>query len=170
VKAELTEAQQATRNVTASLQPPAMEVESLWAAFSEPSRPLTEAGIEVDLEGKLPEALDPDVARTVYCVVREALGNVRRHADAKFVRVSTRAADGHLVVKVQDDGRGFQTRPVGDLVRDGHFGVASMHERMSLADGGFSITSRPGRGTIVRLEIALSNRSTPAAYIRLPKR
>ncbi|MFI0409318.1 sensor histidine kinase [Actinomadura sp. 3N508] len=88
----------------------------------------------------------------IVSIVREALANVERHADARHVTVSRDAAASTLVVR--DDGRGF-VPPAGDrldlLARDGHYGLIGMRERAHRIGGRLTVDGAPGRGTTVRL-------------------
>jgi signal transduction histidine kinase len=84
----------------------------------------------------------------VYRVAQEALHNALRHAAANRVDVTLRAVDGSLVLDVVDDGQGFDaTAPSRRL------GLASMRERARSAGGRLEVSSRPGAGTRVRLEV-----------------
>jgi PAS domain S-box-containing protein len=90
-------------------------------------------------------------------VVHEALTNVVKHAGARRVTISLTFALEHLRITVRDDGRGLQP------VRDGgaavpHFGLVGMHERAGIVGGTLTVSSAPGRGTIVRLDVPLSRR------------
>jgi signal transduction histidine kinase len=71
---------------------------------------------------------------------------VARHSGAGAATVSVRQMDGGLLLAVHDDGTGFNpAKPVSGR----HLGLASMRERVELADGTLDIESTPGRGTSV---------------------
>jgi two-component system, NarL family, sensor histidine kinase UhpB len=93
--------------------------------------------------------LGADEQIVVYRVVQEALNNVARHADAQTVNVELTRSDGRKVLRVTDDGRGFN-----DAVseHDG-LGVTGMRERARLAGGRLRVRSRPGAGTVVELTL-----------------
>ena len=93
--------------------------------------------------GALPLALE----EAFYRVALEALNNALRHAHARRVSVTLRAADGHLTLVVRDDGVGFRRR---DVAQQGGMGLGSMQKRMLKVGGSIRIVSRPGQGT--RLE------------------
>jgi signal transduction histidine kinase len=93
----------------------------------------------------------PAVVAAALCHgVREALTNVVRHAGVDEATVSVRRDDlGAVVVEVRDDGAGFDP----EHVSDNRYGVTrSLVARMVRAGGHTRITSRPGRGTAVRME------------------
>jgi signal transduction histidine kinase len=88
--------------------------------------------------------LDAELESTVYRLVQEALTNVAKHAGASRVLVRLAESDGEVLIEVQDDGGGFDPNAVSP-----GFGVAGMHERVSLAGGTLSIESGD-QGTLLR--------------------
>jgi signal transduction histidine kinase/ligand-binding sensor domain-containing protein len=84
--------------------------------------------------------------------VREAVGNVLKHAAAKQVRITMRVESDTLDVCVEDDGVGFDTaRPAGV----GHDGLGNMARRMREAGGGVRLASAPGKGTLVTFRVPI---------------
>lgn len=164
---ELAGAQRSIKQVVGSLQAPEIELAGLMPALRDLVRPLAQLGVRAAVDGTVPDDLDPAIGITVFRAVQEAISNVRRHAQASFVEVRLKTADGNLVVEVADDGVGFDTRPISELVRKGHFGLAAIHDRVVFADGTMRLSSRPGLGTELRLEIPLrikmagTKRTTP---------
>jgi PAS domain S-box-containing protein len=95
-----------------------------------------------------------DVLSTAaYRIAQEALTNVARHADAKHVDVSLTRNDGHLVLSVADDGKGFDT---GKLSESEGLGVAGIRERASLVGGEVNVFSEPNKGTRVFFSVPLN--------------
>ena len=84
----------------------------------------------------------------VLHIIREALSNVIRHADAKHAEVSlVLQSNGEVMVMIDDDGVG-----VVDSVKDGqHYGVAMIKERANSLGGGLDVMPRRSGGTRVRL-------------------
>jgi signal transduction histidine kinase len=76
----------------------------------------------------------------VYSVVREALHNVVKHAQASTVTIAIDAVDGRLNFSVIDDGIGFDPAAAGP----GHMGLQSMRERIERMGGTISIESDLG--------------------------
>jgi len=94
-------------------------------------------------------ALPNDVQVQVLHIVQEALSNIRKHARARTVSLRVTQAPAWRF-DVIDDGIGFDaTTPVGDS----HVGVRIMTERARRIGGELSITSTPGRGTTVTLDL-----------------
>ena len=94
------------------------------------------------------DGLDEERHLVVYRVVQEGLSNVARHADATGVLVSVAADGAATVIRIDDDGAGFDQRgtPVG-------LGLAGMRERAVLAGGRLDVRTAPGRGTLVELRL-----------------
>jgi signal transduction histidine kinase len=94
----------------------------------------------VDLDGAIDE-LHPEVADFLLMALREALSNVVRHARADEVDVEVRAEGGALLLRVADDGIGF------DIGTGGGRGLAALEERAKLMGGWCEIGPRVTGGT-----------------------
>ena len=92
--------------------------------------------------------LSPEVEQCYYRVAQEALENVARHANARWVGVSLEQVGGHLTLTISDDGQGFAPES-SDL--DERLGIKGMRERANLIGGTLEVESGPDRGTTVRL-------------------
>lgn len=144
------------RQVMRALRPPVLEERGLDAALREHSLALEGAGgprcrVETDLASRPSR----EVEIVLYRVAQEAIANAIKHAAASNVWVSVRSEDGTARLVVRDDGVGFEPRETAELVRAGHYGLASMRERVEMAGGSLTIASRPGAGTT--LEAVLPN-------------
>ena len=93
--------------------------------------------------------LGADEQIVVYRVVQEALNNVAEHAGANAVTVELRRADGRKMLRVIDDGRGFND----GASKGSGLGITGMRERARLAGGRLRVRSRPGDGTVVELTL-----------------
>lgn len=81
-------------------------------------------------------------------IVREALTNVLRHAEARRVRLAIAFQARRVRVSVRDDGRGFDVTS-DDKPNDGHFGLIGMRERATQCGGRLVVRSAPRRGASV---------------------
>ncbi|MEX2101721.1 MAG: ATP-binding protein, partial [Actinomycetota bacterium] len=102
-----------------------------------------EATIDVDDLDEVDDATI-EVARQV---IREAIANTAKHADASTIRVALRTEPGTFVVEILDDGRGYDPASVRDA--PGHMGLSLIRERVAEAGGTFGIETAPGAGTRV---------------------
>jgi signal transduction histidine kinase len=93
--------------------------------------------------------LPDDVALSVYRVVQEALTNVVRHSGATRCQVEIVAGDGHVDVRVTDDGsrhgEGENAVPRAEAGQ----GVVGMRERAAQFGGELSAGPQPGGGWAV---------------------
>jgi two-component system nitrate/nitrite sensor histidine kinase NarX len=95
-----------------------------------------------DGETRLPPVVETEALR----ILQEALTNVRKHAQARQVRVSLQVGDELTQLIVEDDGIGF----VYDLNQDRkHFGLRIMRERAERLGGSFRVETAPDQGTRV---------------------
>jgi signal transduction histidine kinase len=102
--------------------------------------------------------LEGETEMMIYRMVQESLNNVVRHANAAQVWLELDFKPGGLQVKVRDDGRGFRV-PANrsEFPSSGHFGLLGMHERAELINAHLEISSSPGSGTVITIEIADKN-------------
>jgi signal transduction histidine kinase len=96
-------------------------------------------------------ALPSDREDAVFRVAQEALQNSLRHSGAEVVSVSLRTENGAVVLEVSDDGRGFDVTATRQTSR--RLGLSSMRARARESGGRLWVTSVPGSGTTVRLEL-----------------
>jgi len=108
--------------------------------------------VKLDVE-RVPSLVDEERALALFHIAREALSNVRRHSRATIVTVLLAPAEGGVLLRIADDGVGFDA----GQPRDGHFGLGNMEMRARTAGGRLSIESRPGRGTRVEAFVPLDS-------------
>lgn len=106
--------------------------------------------------GSVPDNMSRDTAICVYRIAQEALNNAIKHAGATVIELALTTDEGAVTLNVADDGVGFDdtssTAGVG-------LGLSSMQERAQLAGGVLRISSRPGKGTRVKLVVPLNGGS-----------
>lgn len=100
--------------------------------------------LEARLDWWLPEEpeFDPVQRAHVLAIVGEALANAARHGQARHVTVSAERENGHFVLTIADDGRGFED----DRPQNG-FGLRNMRDRARLLGGTLAVDSTRGLGT-----------------------
>lgn len=104
-------------------------------------------------------SLGAEQRRHVFLILKEAINNAARHAGATAVRLSVEVNSEGLRAEVSDNGCGFDisTTARSDSSSAGR-GLAGMARRAHELDGRVVVTSSPGTGTVVRLEVPLASR------------
>jgi signal transduction histidine kinase len=109
-----------------------------------------ETGIAYELHDRTTRRPTQDV-RTLLCRVgREALANVRKHADASRVDVHLESDGQGFSLTVRDDGGGFDAGQ-GLRVRPGHLGLPAMREQVEIIGGHLKLESQSGTGTALHV-------------------
>ncbi|MFE6287936.1 sensor histidine kinase [Streptomyces sp. NPDC057877] len=103
--------------------------------------------LPVHLHATIPPELPEPVELTAYYVVKEAISNVLKHADAHTMHVSLDHADGFLRLSVTDDGVG------GADAHGGGTGLLGLRHRVFAYDGELTVRSAPGEGTVVSVTL-----------------
>jgi signal transduction histidine kinase len=101
--------------------------------------------VPVDLQVMVPR-LPTTLETTGFFVVAEALTNVVKHAGASYVDVHVALRNGRLVIDVRDDGRGGADPARGT-------GLTGLLDRVEAAEGALRVSSPPGLGTTVHVEL-----------------
>jgi ligand-binding sensor domain-containing protein/signal transduction histidine kinase len=93
-------------------------------------------------------AIGPDFRRHAYLLFKEAVSNAARHSRCRRVEVEIGAGPQQLLLRVADDGAGFDAADAPD----GN-GLTTMSRRASELGGRLEIASRPGEGTVLTAEL-----------------
>ena len=147
------------RRISSELRPEMLEHLGLVSALTELTSSFSRvSGVAVERQfgHSLPE-LPAEVELAIYRIAQESLTNVARHAQAGRVVIALEPRHGSVVLRVADDGRGFDGAPIE------HGGLRSMRERALLVDGALAIKPAPEGGVEVRLEVPTSERVAAGA-------
>lgn len=106
------------------------------------------ADLDVRVSGATGAAVPPDVEVAIVRATKEALDNIALHGATDQAHVLVAMHGLRVTVTITDHGRGFEL----ERVTGGRGVKESIVQRMADAGGKASVTSEPGRGTIVRLE------------------
>ncbi|OWQ48307.1 hypothetical protein CDL60_06945 [Roseateles noduli] len=143
------------RAISADLELPELEPLALDAVAARVVRDFeakTRGAVIVTLE----TAVDPDppaplrIKTTLYRLLQESLANVFRHARGSRCRVELRSDAGGIRLAVDDDGPGFD--PAQARVHR-RLGLSGMRQRVESQGGTFGVTSAPGQGTRIRVDL-----------------
>ncbi|MFH0244982.1 GAF domain-containing sensor histidine kinase [Streptomyces sp. HK10] len=146
------EAADELRAAVVELRPAALEEDGLVAALRSQVQVLDRAHsarVVFDTEGvrALPAAQEEALLR----VAQEALHNALRHSGARRVAVLLARRGTGAVLRVADDGSGFDPSAVRRAGR--RLGLVSMRDRADGAGGTLRVDSEPGRGTVIEMEV-----------------
>ena len=159
---ELTRARELTdltleeaHSAIAALRPPVLDDLGLADGLASLARSIAQVQVRVaTVECRLPEHMEI----ALYRIAQEALQNVVKHAAARSAEVELRCDESRVLLRVTDDGRGFDVgaRQDNAAADEVSYGLRSMAERAELIGGRLSVTSRPGLGTIVTATVPLA--------------
>ena len=93
----------------------------------------------------------PRIHHAIVVIVREALTNIVKHANAELVSIRLERDSQSFMIAIEDDGKGFDP-DTSDTGR----GLSGMYERAERAGGVLSIDSALGKGTRIRMTIPVS--------------
>ena len=140
-------------SVMAELRPPLLDEYGLGAALGWYAEEFSRrTGIAVALrDGEDAAAgLRPEAAVALFRIAQEALNNVAKHAGARQVRIELAGDAEEIVMRVVDDGAGFDPAAAA---RGKRWGMKTMRERAEAAGGRLEVDSAPGAGTTVRASV-----------------
>jgi two-component system, NarL family, sensor histidine kinase UhpB len=153
-RGEVIEALESIGTIARGLRPPELDELGASRALEVHARHLTrDRRVTVEVEGDSVDAhLAPAGALAMYRILGEGLSNALEHGEPTRIRIRYRLAPGRVEIDLEDDGPGFDVG--GALLHpDRHLGVLRSHERARHAGGRLEITSAPGQGTRLHLEL-----------------
>ncbi|MET8553627.1 GAF domain-containing sensor histidine kinase [Streptomyces sp. NPDC004959] len=152
VAALAAEAADELRAAVVELRPAALDEDGLVATLRTQIRVLDRAhAAHVTFRGEGVRALPAAQEEALLRVAQEALHNALRHSGAAHVGVVLRRAGRGAVLRVTDDGGGFDARGVRRAGR--HLGLVSMRDRAAGVGGSLTVDSAPGKGTTIEMEV-----------------
>ena len=99
-----------------------------------------------------PVFLDSQKELVLFRIVQEALNNIMKHAAAQKIEITMNYLKNHVEMLIKDDGRGF----VNDSSMLKGTGIANMNRRAGMLNGHCNVTSIPGDGTQIKIEIPIN--------------
>ncbi len=108
--------------------------------------------------------LSKDKEIALYYIAQEALNNVLRHAHANSVLVTIKQGKRNVILRIQDDGAGFDPR----TVERGGMGLRNMKERALQINGKLNLLSKPGQGTKIVITVGKDPSVKPLERRRRP--
>ncbi|MGW1499715.1 GAF domain-containing sensor histidine kinase [Streptomyces mirabilis] len=146
------EATEELRAAVIELRPAALDEDGLVATLRTQIQVLDRAhSARVTFAGHGVRALPAAQEEAVLRVAQEALHNALRHSGAGRVDVTLEKRGTGTVLRVSDDGSGFEPTAIRAAGR--HLGLVSMRDRSSGVGGTLSVESAPGKGTTIEMEV-----------------
>ena len=129
------------------LRPVALDLEGLTPAIAMYlEHSAKETGWSWEVIDELDEEPAADERVSFYRIAQEAVSNARKHANATHLDVRLTSVDGGLLLRIVDDGDGFES---SEKPPPGHMGLATVTERAELAGGWCKLRSSVGEGTVL---------------------
>ncbi|MBT7995435.1 MAG: HAMP domain-containing protein [Bacteroidetes bacterium] len=144
------------RRISNNLMPAALAEFGIAAALRLLSEEMGEKkDLEVYFKSKGEFTLLTSQAKTyLFRIAQEALNNVIKHANAKSIKLSLMQNDFKVVLKIEDDGCGFDPQNIQSISSNGLY---NMRERVNLLQGSLEIFSLAGKGTQISVTIPIDN-------------
>ncbi len=104
----------------------------------------------------LPENLPEAMELNLFRIAQEGITNIEKHAQARTARLQITLQDKSLLLKIQDDGRGFR---VDAKKRNGKWrgiGLTNIRERAAALGGTCQVESAPKKGTCITVRVPLT--------------
>ena len=154
-----TQALHQVRNMLFDLRHVALETQGLCAAlriYVERQRDTNHVNLHLDIDS-LTTRFAPKVEAALFSIVQEAVGNAKKHAQAKNIWITAQQTRDTVTLNVRDDGRGFDLLRVQEAyAQRGNLGLLNMKERAEMCNAKLMIDSKPGKGTLVALTMPLN--------------
>lgn len=152
---------ESVRRISTELRPQILDDLGLvaaieWAAEEFEARTGAKCRLDLPLDDLV---VDPTLATAIFRIFQESLTNIARHATATEVGVRLARENGGLILEVHDNGKGLPTDAISGTTS---LGILGMQERAALLGGELSVTSRPGKGTTVKVRIPETDRGKAA--------
>ena len=153
IENSLDEANTELRELIANFRAPTHDQNLLDAIEKIVSQFRNETGIKTYLQKEWSNASLPGEMETqILRIIQEALWNIRKHSDAKTVRIMIRdGMEGKCHILIEDDGVGINEQAYGSPGE--HIGLTIMKERTARLGGELRVESEPGEGTRIVLEL-----------------
>jgi len=158
------------RHMLFTLRPLVLENQGLGPALEQLAEKMKETHgqpVAVRVSKEAERVLDSQQQGPIFYIVEEAVGNARKHAQAKLITVTVNRQEDVVVVQIVDNGVGFDTSAVeANYDSRGSLGMVNLKERTELLGGSLRIESKLGRGTTVTVIVPAKESPTQGSRDR----
>ena len=96
----------------------------------------------------------PEIEINLYRIAQEALNNAAKHASAEAASIILEKRDSHIILIIEDNGKGFNPRGKARITGDDKgMGLLGMKERAEMIKGTVEIESSPNKGTTIYVKV-----------------
>lgn len=135
------------------LRPPVLEKEGLLTALQARLTAVEgRAGVKTHLKAELVDRLPFAMEEGLYHIAQEALNNALKHSHARSVNIALCQNGPVITLEIVDNGIGFD---VAKAYQEGKMGLPDMDEHAVELGGRLAVTSEPGKGTRVKVDVIL---------------
>ncbi len=146
------------RHFIRELTPPDLDVRGLGGALRRlASTQWAPQGLPVEVRVSDVVDLPMHVQTALLRIAQGAIANVIQHADADSATITLTVGGDRLQFTIADDGRGFDPAqsPGAPTGRSDSFGLRATRERVDQLGGTLTVTSAPGEGTALTIDLTL---------------
>jgi PAS domain S-box-containing protein len=152
----LVQALEENRRIAHNLRPSDLDEFGLAAAsrnFCKELQSRTKLKVKYNI-ARIDQRLAPALELNLFRIMQEAVNNIEKHAHAREVRLRIAFHGDSIVLKIQDDGRGFDSRRSKAGKGKWHgIGLTNMRERAEFLGGTCTVESAPKRGTTITVRV-----------------
>ena len=142
------------RSLAHDLRPPALDTVGFNQAVKDLCQRIThQTGMNIDYRGTNLQGLPAHYEISLYRVLQESLNNAIKHAQASYASISLSTNDDKLIMKVTDNGVGFDPQKVLSKNQSTGLGLRNITERIEALGGTFELASQPGEGTSLIVQV-----------------
>jgi signal transduction histidine kinase len=156
-KSLLKEAHDNVRDLSHELIPPVLVKLGLIPALNDLCKKNSNSTLHIEfINSDTPsKKLHPDFELKLYFILSELINNVLKHSHATEVKLSIHTAKENLILELQDNGIGFDSKKAS--ISDG-FGLSQIKSRVKSMNGTIEITSKTGKGTQIIIQVKAISR------------
>ncbi|MFH2144053.1 MAG: tetratricopeptide repeat protein [Bacteroidota bacterium] len=139
------------RNISHNMMPVALIEYGLIKAVDTLVSRINEANVLViDFKHKgVEDRIEQSTEISLYRIIQEVLNNMLKHSQAAKIVIDLRKSGHKILLKIQDDGKGFN---LADIDKSSGIGWKNIYSRLLMINGNIDIKSNPGMGTVVNID------------------
>jgi signal transduction histidine kinase len=145
------------RDLAYDLRPPGLDemgVVQALAIFCDDFSEKTGIRTEYHSVGIEKMKLDFNTQINLYRMIQEGLNNIHKHAEATRAIVKLTAAFPHILLRIEDNGKGFDVeKRAREIDSEKRMGLRSLQERTHLLGGAMIVSSKPEKGTKILIKL-----------------